>query len=578
MLEEVTPARRLNINRIKQNKYMGRLFTNGNYSFLFCIISIPYIIGLFVPLMDSDAAHHADIALHMYLNNDFVNLIDQGKDYLDKPHMLFWLSAISYHMFGVSACAYKFPSFIFSVAAVWATYRSGKILYNAEVGRLAALILASAQAFILACMDVRMDALLTANIILAIWQLLESVTAKKWYNTVLAALFMAMAFSTKGLVGIVMPCIAIIFYLLYKRDFKQLFHPRWIFTAVCIAIFIMPVVYCYYLQYDLHPEKEIRGMTKISGVKFILCGQNIERLEGTHWGKSKVDYSFYFHTMLWAFLPWSLIAYYATGNRLTQLVRSKFSYETGREGLTIATVVLIFILISLSHFQLPQYLNILFPLFAILSAAKLVDLHRQHNVKAIKILLHIQTWIAILLSLFAIILCTWAFLVRNILVAMLAVVLLIALGRYIIKRRNTIVSIVRITVLMSAFINVLLNGAFYPEIMRYQGGSNLAVKAKELSIPTAETYLYNVNCFVFDFYTTALHPLLSLDDIKNKVEEKKYILTDGKGLDSLKSAGVPVTVAAQSDQFHVTTLSLKFVNPATRKDALSQFYLLKVDQ
>jgi hypothetical protein len=48
--------------------------------------------------MNNNAAHHANIALHMYLTNDYVNLIDQGKDYLDKPHLLFWLAALSYHV------------------------------------------------------------------------------------------------------------------------------------------------------------------------------------------------------------------------------------------------------------------------------------------------------------------------------------------------------------------------------------------------------------------------------------------------------------------------------------------------
>jgi 4-amino-4-deoxy-L-arabinose transferase-like glycosyltransferase len=557
---------------------MEKLLTNRNYVFLFSIIGIPYIMGLFVPLMDSDAAHHADIALHMYLNNDFVNLVDQGKDYLDKPHLLFWLSAISYHIFGVTGFAYKFPSFLFSIGALWATYKCGKILYNAEVGKLAALILASAQAFMLACMDVRMDALLSANIILAIWQLLESVTAKKWYNTVLAGLFMAMAFSTKGMVGIVMPGIAIVFYLLYRRDFKQLFHPRWITTAVCTAVFMMPVVYCYYLQYDLHPEKEIRGMTNISGVKFILWGQNVERLQGTDWGHSKIDYSFYFHTLLWAFLPWSLIAYYAIGNRLSQLWRSKFAYQAGKEGLTIATIVLIFILISSSHFQLPQYLNILFPLFALLSAAKLADLHTEHKFKTILILEHIQTWIAILISVLAILLCIWAFPVTHIPVAILGVVLLVGLGRYIIKRDHTVASVVIISVLTAAFVNVLLNGSFYPEILRYQGGSNLAAEAKELPLQKADTYIYNVKCFAFDFYTASLSTQILLDDIKNKAGKKNmYILTNGQGLDSLRNAAIPVTIAAQSDQYHVTTLTLKFINPATRKNALDKFYLLQVN-
>ena len=87
---------------------------------------------------------------------------------------------------------------------------------------------------------------------------------------------------------------------------------------------MFPVVYCYYLQFDLHPEKTIRGMTNISGVEFILWKQNTERLEGTNFGAGQKDYFFYFHTMLWAFLPWCIITYYAIGSRLKELWKVKF--------------------------------------------------------------------------------------------------------------------------------------------------------------------------------------------------------------------------------------------------------------
>ena len=70
--------------------------------------------GLFVPLMDNDSAHHANIALRMFLTGDYVRLIDYDGPYLDKPHLHFWLSAASYHIFGVNGFAYKFPSFLIS--------------------------------------------------------------------------------------------------------------------------------------------------------------------------------------------------------------------------------------------------------------------------------------------------------------------------------------------------------------------------------------------------------------------------------------------------------------------------------
>ena len=45
-----------------------------------------YAGSLLFPLMDKDAAHHANIALRMYEHNDYVSLVDRGNDYLDKPH------------------------------------------------------------------------------------------------------------------------------------------------------------------------------------------------------------------------------------------------------------------------------------------------------------------------------------------------------------------------------------------------------------------------------------------------------------------------------------------------------------
>ncbi|HEX5169352.1 MAG TPA: glycosyltransferase family 39 protein, partial [Cyclobacteriaceae bacterium] len=129
------------------------------------IIGAAYVGGLFIPLMNNDSAHHANIALHMYESGDFISLIDRGKDYLDKPHLLFWLSALSYKIFGVNSFAFKFPSFLFSILALYSTYRLGARIYSKRVGALGSLILATAYGFFLANNDVRMDALLTGAII-----------------------------------------------------------------------------------------------------------------------------------------------------------------------------------------------------------------------------------------------------------------------------------------------------------------------------------------------------------------------------------------------------------------------------
>src|SRR5688572_4834884 len=148
--------------------------------------------------MDNDSAHHANIALRMHLTGDYVNLVDYGRDYLDKPHLHFWLCALSYKIFGVTGFAYKFPSFLFTILGTYSTYRLGKALYNLETGKLASLIIASSFAYILANNDVRMDAILTASIAFATWQLVAFIHDKKMVNIAGAALGLALGFCTKG--------------------------------------------------------------------------------------------------------------------------------------------------------------------------------------------------------------------------------------------------------------------------------------------------------------------------------------------------------------------------------------------
>ncbi len=547
---------------------------NKTSLFLAASLAFAYLIGLFVPLMDADAAHHANIALHMYLQNDYVNLVDKGRDYLDKPHLLFWLAALSYQALDVSAFSYKIASLLFSIAGAFATYRLGTILYNKQTGTLAALIVISAQAFILACMDVKMDALLTANIILATWQLVATITSGKWYHLPLAALFMALGFATKGQIGLVMPGVALFFFLLYRRDFRQMFHLRWVVLLLLVVVFISPVLYCYYLQFDLHPEKTIRGMTGISGVQFILWGQNIERLDGDNWGGGKRDYFFYLHTMLWAFLPWSLLAYAATGMKINALWKQRFRYLPGEEGLTAGTIVTVFTLISLSKFQLPHYLNILFPFFAILTAVYLLALYRQQRWNILRIWRNIHAGIMIVAVVLVFLLCTYAFSIQSYFCCALAVAVGIS-GYLVYKKSGVLLQLFITNIIGIAVINIMLNGNFYPALMQYQAGYTLAKTVAKQAIPNDEIAFYNTHSFAFDFASVYLHPTIEMEALKKK--KQQWLITDAAGIDSLRNSGKTIATIDAAAQYRITRLKASFLNPSARPGTLDTLYLIKTE-
>ncbi|MGZ5222449.1 MAG: ArnT family glycosyltransferase, partial [Chitinophagaceae bacterium] len=456
------------------------IFSRSQYTILFGLLSVVYIIGLFVPLMDNDSAHHANIALRMYLTGDYVSLVDHGKDYLDKPHLHFWLSAWSYSVFGVTGFAYKFPSFLFTILGTYSTYRLGRTLYGNEVGRLAALIVASAFAYKLANNDVRMDAILTASIIFATWQLTEWVHNKRLLNAVGAALGLALGFCTKGHIAVFTPAVGIFFYILYKKDWKSFYHWQLLVLIFAFGVFISPVVYCYYLQYDLHPEKIIRGKSGRSGVEFILWKQNFERFQGDSFGAdAKNDYLFFFHSFLWVFAPWSILAFVAFFKRLKSFVNRKY------EWLTIGTFMVMALMISFSGFKLPHYLNIIFPVTAVLTASYLIEQWQKR--KTLKGLLLTQVIICSLCLLIAGAVNVWAFPIGNI-IAAVGFFLLLAVAVFFLGRLLTnIQKIVGASVITSLLVFYLLNSNFYPQLLKYQAGNELAF-AKKAYVDAKKVY------------------------------------------------------------------------------------------
>ncbi|HUC81610.1 MAG TPA: glycosyltransferase family 39 protein [Flavisolibacter sp.] len=543
------------------------VFSRTQYILLFSFLALVYIIGLFVPLMDNDSAHHAVIALRMYLTGDYVSLVDHGKDYLDKPHLHFWLSAWSYSIFGVTGFAYKAPSFLFTVLGTYSTYRLGRTLYNSELGRLAALIVASAFAYILANNDVRMDAILTASIIFATWQAVEWVNGKRALNAIGAALGLALGFCTKGHIGVVIPVFGAAFYILYRKDWKSFYHPQLLLILLAFAVFIAPVVYCYYLQFDLHPEKVIRGKSGRSGVEFILWQQNFERFQGDSFGADgKNDYFFFFHSFLWAFAPWSILAFLAFISRLKGFAKRQ------QEWLTTSMFALMLLLMTFSGFKLPHYLTIIFPTTAVLTASYLVG--QRERGKSLKGLLITQVVICVLCLLIAGAVNVWAFPVEKAFVIFGFLFLCGFCVSFLLRLKSNLQKLVGASVLTTLLVFFLLNANFYPQLLTYQGGNQMAFATKE-KVDAKKVYFWpGIYSSSYNFYTSELRKEFS--DSVLQLPSPVWVLTDINRLEELKAKGLaPMEIIEQPD-YEITTMQLPFINPATREKELTKMLLVRV--
>lgn len=531
--------------------------------FLFSLLGLVYITGLFVPLMDNDSAHHANIAMHMYLSRDYVNLIDAGQDYLDKPHLLFWLCALSYKIFGLTSFAYRFPSFLFTIICIYSVYRLGRSLYDNETGKVAALIISSAFAFILANNDVRMDAMLTSCVAFATWQGVDFIRYERVKNALGLAIGLALGFDTKGHIAVFTPLVGLLFYILYLRKWKVFLNWKWIIVLVVFVAFIFPVVYCFYLQYNLHPEKIVRGNDHINGIKFILLGQIVERFKGDSFGSdAKNDYSFFFHSFLWAFVPWSIVSYIAIVGRVKYFLKRK------DEWLTPATFLTIAIVLTFSGFKLPHYINIIFPATGVMVASWIMA-----NSLKPPIIFVIQVVVCSLVLLLVALLNAWAFPVKNIFV-IVSIIPLLAIVFYFLRNQQLSylprALCVSVTTMVVSFF--LLNTNFYPQLLKYQGGNELAKKIKG-NVDPVNVYFWKDNySSSFNYYTATERKQFD-DSIFLKGKKPIWLLFDKKELAEIRKSGYKIGLVYSVPDFGITKLDLKFVNPATREHELHEMML-----
>ncbi len=555
-----------------------QIFKNDSrIDYLIGILTIVVYSGsLFFPLLDKDAAHHANIALHMYETGDYFSLVDRGQDYLDKPHLLFWTSLLFFKLFGVTTVAHRLPAVLFALASVYFTYKLTRHLSNRAAARIAAILLATAQAFVLSVNDARMETPLTTGICLGLWQWILYIDKQRLLHLLAGTLGLAIAFATKGWLGPVVVGVSVFFYILTQNKWQILAKPlTWLFLPVFFLL-ISPVLYGYYLQFDLHPEKIIRGRDHISGVKFILWDQLFERYKG--FDKKRYSDPFYlYHTFMWAYLPWCVAGYIA----LIFWLRRMFAKRKWRHPVNFAALAFGFILVTLSFssFKMPHYLIMLLPLVSIYTAVYFFHVLSFKGGR--RLYRPVQSIITGLLILFAAALNFYFFKPVNIVLPILSVLmtafLLFLWLRY---DMHAGARLIYISAIGSLLFNFLLNYNFFPQLLKYQAGNEMAayMQKENISIPAENIYSLEPNAHSFDFYTGHNHRIITGGELDSNYAQwsQKYFLMNKEHRRELEAKGYRVEPLISQPDYNVAKVSMKFLNPDTRASRMDTLMLARV--
>ncbi len=551
------------------------MISNRRYWFLLLLVVLVYVVGMFATLFENDSAQFATMAMRMVQENDFLNLFKGPEEYLDKPHMHYWLAALSFKIFGLFDWAYRIPAILSTFLAGYSCYGLGKLLYNKDTGKLAALIFLTAQTIVLSVIDVRTDAVLTGFAIFAIWQLATYVEKKKLLPLLLGAFGAGIAFSTKGQIALLVIGFPLLCHLAYTRKWAALFHWKVLIALLVFAITILPMLYAYYHQFDLHPEKVIRGKGGRTGLLFIFWEQSFERMSGQGLGKNSSDYLFFFHTFLWVFLPWTIAGIMAMASRVKTFYKLKFAYRPTYEFLTLGGIVLIFITISFAQFKLPHYLNITMPLFSVLTASYLYSLYRYEKKKTIKFLLGMQYVVLSIVFIATVLICFFVFKFKSIFASMGLFASFLLIIYFCLKREAYYLRIITIAAYASLLLNVVLNAHFYPSLLKYQAGSEMAQVVAENDIPVDKIYKLSArHTWSLDFYNK--HPV-HISSIAGIMDKKNiWVYATDIELRELNNMGFDWDQQFSEDHFRITRLQGKFLDPSTRNKVVEKMHLIHI--
>jgi 4-amino-4-deoxy-L-arabinose transferase-like glycosyltransferase len=520
--------------------------------------------GLFTDVMEIDAAQYAAISMEMAQTGSYLQVFEQGRDYLDKPPLLFWLSSLFIKIFGTYSWAYKLPSFLFTMLGIYAIFRFTRLYYSEQTAWTAAAILLYSQCIFLMNNDVRTDNMLLGAVCLSIWMLAEIDTASttRWIYYIFAGAGIGLAMLAKGPLGLVIPLMGFGTNWLLKMQWKKILNPHWLLTILTISIILLPMCIGLYVQFDAQPEKWVNGRQGVSGLRFFFWEQSFGRITGESVWKNDSGKLFFVHTYLWAFFPWVLI--------IIPAIYHKFKKTENSEKISLWSFILTFIALSMSRFKLPHYIYITVPFAAVICASWYQQLGARH--KIIRFLPLLPLSLAVLVSGLLIF---YVFPDKPLIISV-AIVTICALWLALYTKSNS--DIAKNLVLMSfspALIALVLNVHFYPNLLQYQASSNAGKYLKKNDQISDSLLISGSHRSAAHFYSGKILPRPESQVIAKK--EYIWLLVNKSDLANYGFEKAEQKIERSWADYPITLLKGSFLNPRTRAESLDSTYLIRLN-
>ncbi|HYS79013.1 MAG TPA: glycosyltransferase family 39 protein, partial [Candidatus Dormibacteraeota bacterium] len=247
-------------------------------------------------LWERDEGRYADAARGMLESGDFVTPRIDGAVFLDKPPLVYWVTAASLALWGRGETGARFGQVLFAAGVLLVTRRAGILLSGRRRGNVALIILASSLLFFAAGHILTLDMALAFFVALALLLFLMGYRAgspggRPAYLGMFAAA--AAAVLTKGPIGAVLPALTIACFLIPRGETRRAKEIPWIRGLLLFAVIVAP---WYVAVSAANPEFP----------RYFLVHEHLERFATTvhrHPGA----WWYYLAVLAAGLMPWSLM-------------------------------------------------------------------------------------------------------------------------------------------------------------------------------------------------------------------------------------------------------------------------------
>ncbi|MCF6765894.1 glycosyltransferase family 39 protein [Thiotrichales bacterium 19S3-7] len=323
-------------------------------------------IGLFIfnllflgghHLVSPDETRYVGIAWEMFKHDNYTVPTIAGSPFLGKPILFYWLNIFAFKLFGVNEFAARFfPAVLVTLTALF-SYISASIVFNRRVALLSAILIAITPLFFALGHYANMDGevacwlnLCLFSLIIALYLPVEQRGRSLWLY--LAYVFAALAFLTKGLIGIVFPAMVLFFWFLLVNNWRLLLKIRLVSGLILFLIIILP--------WFLIVESKYPGF-----MSYFFIWNQVVRFVGDNFNMHNPFY-YYVLLVIGGVFPWTFYFFQTYVSQIKLIWRKPQQYKI--ELFLLLWVILITIFFSIPTSKLPGYIGPVFPASAMLMA------------------------------------------------------------------------------------------------------------------------------------------------------------------------------------------------------------------